>query len=160
MILYQDSPILKRFPVTDGLPRAPVLYSRSHPGLTECVRASVHGVPDHLMNRVVDGWFPDCSEPELVANCGWESQLLFDEPEHDLADASEFVEFAECKMDGFLNPLIRVDLHFPVMGPAKPDGQAETQLAAACLHSDGFHGSLPKQVEFELRHRSLVVFYL
>lgn len=41
------------------------------------------------------------------------------------------------------------------MGPAKSDGQTETQLAAACLHSDGFHGSLPEQVEFELRHGSL-----
>src|ERR1700722_6827953 len=110
MIANQYSPRLLRLRMADRLASAPLHNLGTRLGLAEHIRPGIHGVLQHMINRVVNGKLPDD-----VATGSFsprrEAYLFSAEPKQNLTGAAQLRHLGKDQMNGLLDPMVRIHLN-------------------------------------------------
>ena len=137
-------------PTPDTL--APVLDRDPAPRSTEGVGAAVDRVGQQSVNRLVDRELPHDPSAVAVGLDGRQSHALLPEPEMHLPDALELGKLPEHESDCFLHPQVGVLCDPVVPDLHVADRDAQEQLAATRLLSEGFERTLAQQRQLHLGH--------
>lgn len=108
-------------------PLAAILDRHACPSPTVGVRAGVHRVRQHVVQRVIDGCLPFDRAFAATLHNRWKENVLLPAPKQHLPDCLEFSEFAENEQDAVMDASIRVLLDTVVirLHVANGDGQME-----------------------------------
>lgn len=155
MIPQQDLPLFQR--ALAALPLGGALAARraarGRAAIDQCPR--VAGVAQNLVHPTL-AWQPpdDLRSPRAADHLG-EQELLVAQVQHGLPRAAERGELREHHRDGVLDLTVRYLLDAVVLGAYESHRQLPQRTAALDLLLEGRAGTLPKEAQLELAHRSL-----